>query len=66
MLKLLLYHLKQALYLSYETNQHHLKFYQNQILANIIAQINEIRENRAKNIIPICSIKNNQSNNFEE
>jgi len=40
--------------------------YQNQILAQIITQINEIRENRAKNIIPICSIRNNQSSNFEE
>lgn len=35
------------------------KIYQNQILGQIITQINEIRENRVKNIIPICCIKNN-------
>lgn len=34
------------------------KVYQNQILADIITQINEIREKRAKKVIPICSIKN--------
>ena len=34
------------------------KVYQNQILATIITQINVIREKRVKNIIPLCTIKN--------
>lgn len=34
------------------------KVYQNEMLSNIITQINTIREKRAKNIIPISSIKN--------